>query len=136
MKRFWVIVGVVAVLALGALGEDKSSELKFLVVKDYNGKPVRNASVILHPLRKDGKQDRGGFQLKTDLDGKTSFEGVPYGKLRVQVLARGFQTFGEDYEIHQPTTEITVKLKQPTGQYSIYEDKQNDKKDDKSQEEK
>jgi hypothetical protein len=135
-KRFWAMAGVLLVLALGARGADKSSELRFLVVKDYNGKPVRNASVILHPVRKDGKQDRGGFQLKTDLDGKTSFEGVPYGRLRVQVLARGFQTFGEDYEINQPTTEITVKLKQPAGQYSIYEDKQNDKKDDKTQEEK
>jgi hypothetical protein len=136
MKRFWVMAGVLVVFALGARGEDKSSDLKFLVLKGYNGKPVRNASVILHPVRKDGKQERGGFQLKTDLDGKTSFEGVPYGKLRVQVLARGFQTFGEDYEINQPTTEITVKLKKPTQQYSIYEDKQNDKKDDKSQEEK
>ena len=131
MKRFWLIVGVLVVLCLGAGGEDKSSELKFLVLKDYNGKPVRNASVILHPLRKDGKQERGGFQLKTDQEGKTSFEGVPYGKLRVQVLARGFQTYGEDFEIKQPTTEITIKLKQPSGQYSIYEDKQNDKKDEK-----
>ena len=131
MKRFWVIVGVLVVLCSGAAGEDKSSELKFLVLKDYNGKPVRNASVILHPLRKDGKQERGGFQLKTDLDGKTSFEGVPYGKLRVQVLARGFQTYGQDFEINQPITEITIKLKPPTGQYSIYEDQQNDKKDEK-----
>jgi hypothetical protein len=57
---------------------------------------------------------------------------VPYGKLRVQVLARGFQTYGQDYEINQPTTEITIKLKQPAGQYSIYEDKENDKKDDKT----
>jgi len=134
MKRFSATLGVLLVLVLAATGEDKASDLKFLVIKDYNGKPVRNASVILHPVRKDGKQDRGGFQLKTDQDGKTSFEGVPYGKLRVQVLARGFQTFGEDYEINQPTTEITVKLKQPTGQYSIYEDKQNDKKDEKSKE--
>ena len=132
MKRFWVIVGLLAVLSLGAAAEDKSSELKFLVLKDYNGKPVRNASVILHPVRKDGKQERGGFQLKTDQEGKTSFEGVPYGKLRVQVLARGFQTYGEDFEIKQPTTEITIKLKQPAGQYSIYEDKENDKKDDKT----
>jgi hypothetical protein len=133
VKRFFVIVAVLAILSLGAAGEDKASELKFLVVKDYNGKPVRNASVILHPVRKDGKQDRGGFQLKTDQDGKTSFDGVPYGKLRVQVLARGFQTFGQDFEINEPTTEITVKLKRPSGQYSIYEDRQNDKKDDKNE---
>jgi hypothetical protein len=68
------------------------------------------------------------MELKTDAEGKASFDGVPYGKLRIQVLAHGFQTFGEDYEVNQPTMEITIKLKRPENQYSIYEDQQNDKK--------
>jgi len=84
----------------------------------------------MHGVGKHDKQDRGGIELKTDADGKASFEGVPYGKLRVQVLAPGFQTFGEDFEINQPTMEITIKLKRPEGQYSIY-GQQNDKKEDK-----
>jgi len=79
---------------------------------------------------KHDKQDKGGLELKTDADGKASFDGVPYGKLRVQVLAPGFQTFGEDYEINQPAMEITIKLKRPEGQYSIYQNQQNDKKED------
>ena len=116
-----------------AAAEDKSSMLKFLVVKDYNGKPIRNASVVMHPVNKDGKQSRGGLQLKTDPDGKASFEGVPYGKLRVQVLATGFQTFGDDYDIDQPVEEITVKMKRPQQQYSIYEDHTTEKKDEKPQ---
>lgn len=105
-----------------AIAGEKSSDLRFLVIRDYNGKPVRNASVILHPVE-EGKQDKGGFQLKTDLEGRTSFEGVPYGTLRIQVLAQGFQTYGEDYDVNQPTMEITIKLKRPGGQYSVYEDK-------------
>jgi hypothetical protein len=40
----------------------------------------------------------------------------------VQVLASGFQTFGEDYTIEKDKTEITIKLKRPQGQFSIYED--------------
>ncbi len=105
------------------------ASLSFVVVKDYNGKPVRNAGVVMHSVGKHDKQDRGGLELKTDAEGKASFDGVPYGKLRVQVLAPGFQTFGEDYEINQRTMEITIKLKRPEGQYSIYENPQNDKKD-------
>ncbi len=77
--------------------EEPTAILNFLVIKDDNGKPVRNAAVIMHPVNSHGKQGRGGLELKTDVDGKTSFDGVPYGKLRVQVLASGFQTFGEDY---------------------------------------
>src|ERR1700736_1615936 len=133
------MVGValaLSVLAVGAAAqrdrraeEEPTAAINFLVLKDDNGKPVRNAAVIMHPVNSHGKQQRGGMELKTDSEGKSSFDGVPYGKLRVQVLAPGFQTFGEDYEINQPTMEITIKLKRPEGQYSIYENQQNDKKD-------
>jgi Carboxypeptidase regulatory-like domain len=126
---------IVGASAVDAHGSDKKSQydvpvasLSFLVVKDYNGKPVRNAGVVMHSVGKHDKQDRGGLELKTDAEGKASFDGVPYGKLRVQVLAPGFQTFGEDYEVNQPTMEITIKLKRPEGQYSIYENQQNEKK--------
>ncbi|MGA8491341.1 MAG: carboxypeptidase-like regulatory domain-containing protein [Terriglobales bacterium] len=104
------------------------SALSFIVLKDDNGKPIRNASVVMHSVDKHGKQDRGGLELKTDAEGKASFDGVPYGKLRVQALAPGFQTYGEDYEVNQPTMVITIKLKRPQGEYSIYRDQQNDKK--------
>ena len=127
----------VVLSALAEPGDKKSqydypvAQLNFLVIKDANGKPVRNAGVVMHGVGKHDKQDRGGIELKTDADGKASFEGVPYGKLRVQVLAPGFQTFGEDFEINQPTMEITIKLKRPEGQYSIYGNQQNDPKDSK-----
>ena len=92
------------------------------MVKDDNGKPVRNAAVIMHPVNPQGQTERGGMELKTDADGKANFDGVPYGMLRVQVLAHGFQTFGEDYDVEKPKMEITIKLKRPQGQFSVYDD--------------
>jgi len=121
------------VLAALALAQDDSAVLNFVVLRDYNGKPVRNASVVMHPVEKNGKQSKGGLQIKTDADGKASFDGAPYGKLRVQVLAPGFQTFGADYDIDKPTIDITVKMKRPSGQYSIYEEHPGDKKDEPQQ---
>ena len=111
------------------------ASVNFLVVRDENGKPVRNAAVVLHPVEDNGEQSRGGIELKTDPDGKANYDGVPYGKMRIQVLAPGFQTAGNDYDIGQPTMEITIKLKRPNKQYSIYEDHPNDKqqKDQKPQ---
>src|SRR5579862_3769203 len=131
-RRFSALTCVL-LLATAALAREKKPSppvctVNFAVTKDYNGKPIRNAAVVLHPIDPNGKQDKGGLELKTDAEGKTSMDGIPYGKLRIQVLARGFQTFGEDYEINQPTMEITIKLKRPDSQYSIYEDQQNDKK--------
>ena len=76
----------------------------------------------MHPVNDDGKQERGGIELKTDPEGKANYDGVPYGKMRIQVLAPGFQTYGDDYEVSQPTMDVTVKMKRPGKQYSIYEE--------------
>ena len=130
-----LLVAMVLALALPAFaGKDDDlgpvATLNFVVLKDYSGKPVRNAVVVLHQVSDKGKQERGGLELKTDADGKASYEGVPYGKMRIQVLANGLQTFGADYDIQQPTVEITIKLKRPEGQYSVYDEHPEEKKDD------
>ena len=106
---------------------DAVASLSFLVRKD-NGKPLINAVVVLHEVNAKGQQAKGGVELKTDLDGKAGYEGVPYGKIRVQVLAKGFQTYGGDYDINQPTMEISISLKRPQAQYSIYEDQTGQKR--------
>jgi hypothetical protein len=112
--------------------EDPTATMTFLVIKEESGKPIRNAAVIMHPVGNNGKQSRGGLELKTDADGRTSFDGVPYGKLRVQVLASGFQTYGEDFDVDRDKLSVTVKLKRPQGQYSIYESHPQESKDDKT----
>jgi len=45
------------------------------------------------------------------------------------VLAQGFQTFGDDYDVNKPEMEITIRMRRPSGQYSIYEEHPGDKKD-------
>lgn len=128
-SRCALLTALLLILTAGLFAKDKKKNnapetlatLHFTVVKDDNGKPVRNASVILHAVEKDGSQSRGGYQLKTNGDGEIDDEGVPYGKLRVQVLAPGFQTFGYDYDINQPKMDIEIRLRRPTDQYSIYD---------------
>ena len=114
------ILAFVVVLSVMAVAEHKSASLQFLVVKDSNGKPVRNAEIVLHPVDKHGHQKEEGLELKTHEDGKASVTGIPYGKLRIQVIAPGFKTYGEDYDISQPSHDITIKLLKPAEQYSIY----------------
>ena len=99
------------------------SNVHFTVVKDDNNKPIRNASVILHPVDKKGGQSKGGFRIKTDNEGKVTYEGLPYGLLRVQVLAPEMKTFGDDYDINKPEMDIEIRLKRPTDQYSTYDNK-------------
>jgi Carboxypeptidase regulatory-like domain len=114
--------------ALAQNDDGPLSNLKFVVVRDTDGKPVRNAEVVLHPVKRKGKQANGEMELKTDAEGHASIEGIPYGPLRVQVLAPHFQTFGEDYQVDKAEMEIVVKMKHPDGQYSIYDNHGDDKK--------
>jgi Carboxypeptidase regulatory-like domain len=120
-----ISIAIMAVLVLGLFvpvwaqdDNGPTSSLQFVVVRDSDGKPVRNAQVVLHPVKRKGKQENGELELKTDMDGKASVDGIPYGPLRVQVLAPHFQTYGEDYEVNQAQMGITVKLKHPSDQYS------------------
>ena len=126
MSRLGPVLLSVIALALPLLAGDNkdgglTSSINFVVLKDDSGKPIRNAAVILHPVNQHGKQAKTGFELKSDNDGKTHFDGIPYGTWRVQVIAPGFQTFGDDYNVNQNEQLITIRMKRPQDQYSIYE---------------
>ena len=99
---------------------DSTAVLNMVVVKETNGKPVKNAEVVVHLLDKEGRLKQEGLELKTHEDGKADATGIPFGKVRVQVIARGYRTFGEDYVVSQPQMDITIKLQKPQDQFSIY----------------
>jgi len=127
MKLSRLLLAVFAILLTtaplfgGNKDEGPVSAVSFVVLKDDNGKPIRNAAVILHPVGPHGKQGKTGFELKADDQGKTHFDGIPYGTWRIQVIAPGFQTFGDDFHISQTEQQITIRMKRPQGQYSIYD---------------
>lgn len=99
---------------------EKTASVNLTVVRDSNGKPVKNAEVVLHLIDNHGKQKQEGMELKTHDDGKAEATGLPYGKVRIQVIAPGFRTYGQDYSIDQPNLEITIKMQRPAEQFSIY----------------
>jgi len=96
-----------------------TARVEVTVLKDVNGKPIENAAVIFHPL-KAGKDD-GNMELKTNEDGKALIDVLPIGEpVRLQIIAKGFQTFGDDYKIDKAEVVIEVRMKRPGEQYSIY----------------
>jgi len=125
---FRVVLAVLLVLGTIAFARDKKknddkgkvANINFLVVKESNGKPVKFAAVIIHPVNERGEQERGGYELKTDLHGKTNAPYIPYGTIRVQVIAPGFRTYGEDFKIDETSKVITIKLQPPAPQVTIY----------------
>ena len=96
-----------------------TANIRVTVLKDVNGKPIENAAVIFHPMV--GEKDEGNMELKTNEDGKTIIDVIPIGDtVRLQVIAHGFQTFGQDYKIDKSDLGIEIRLLRPGAQYSIY----------------
>ena len=59
-----VMFGLAMAGRAAAQDDEQYAAIAFVVLRDYNGKPVKNASVIMHPVNKKGKQKNSGLQLK------------------------------------------------------------------------
>jgi hypothetical protein len=96
-----------------------TAKIEVTILKDVNGKPIENAAVVFHPMV--GEKDEGNMELKTNEDGKLIIDVLPIGDtVRLQVIAPGFRTYGEDYKIDQAEMAIEIRMKRPGEQYSIY----------------
>ena len=96
-----------------------TARIAVTVLRDGSGKPIENAAVIFHPMQ--GEKDEGNMELKTNEDGKTIIDVLPIGDtVRLQIIAKGFQTYGDDYKVDKAEMAIEIRMKRPGEQYSIY----------------
>ena len=112
-----------------------TAKFEVTVVRDADAKPIENAAVIFHPIV-HGK-DEGNMEMKSNEDGKALIDVLPIGDtVRLQIIAKGFQTYGGDYKIDRDQMALEIRMKRPGEQYSVYKPRDNDpqhqeKKDDK-----
>jgi hypothetical protein len=93
-----------------------TSTVTVTVVRKDDGKVIENASVIWHLIG-----DKGGMELHTNGEGKSMIDILPTGsKVILQIIAHGYQTYGQVYTISKPTMAIKIALRRPVGEYSIY----------------
>ena len=108
-----------------------SSRIEVSVVRDATGKPIEHAAVIFRPV--EGDRDKGVMELKTNFDGKAMIDVIPIGDtVRLQIIAKGFQTYGEEFKIDKDSINMEVRMKRPGEQYSIYKDRSGTPKADAS----
>jgi len=138
-----ILVALLVMAGVSLSAQDKSrrgrkykpppptAKIEVTVVRASDSKPIENASVVFH-VDMDG--DKGNMELKTNEDGKSVIDVLPMGSvMRLQIIAKGFQTYGQDYKIDKPEMAFDVKMRRPTEQYSIYKD--HDGKDGNAQRE-
>lgn len=108
-----------------------TSRVEVTVLRDNDSKPIENASVIFQLIG-----EKGNMELKTNEDGKSIIDVLPIGStMRLQIIAKGYQTYGQDYKVDKAQMTFGVRMKRPGEQYSIYKNHDqagDNQKDDKN----
>lgn len=123
LSRFALAVAAAAfVLPLYA---DDETRLK-IEVQTLAGKPIDRASVVVkfiegRSIVKLGKKIQTQWEVRTNQEGFAKVPPLPEGKVRVQVIAKGYQTFGQTFEVSGPEKTLTIKLNPPQPPYSAHQ---------------
>jgi hypothetical protein len=114
-----LLLSTSAVLPISA--QDDKTRLTVKVLRESDGKPVADAHDVIHFTEERLLRDRSGrWETKTNRRGEVMLPNVPTGTARVQVIARGYQTYGDEHQLSKAEEEVTIQLKAPQGQVSAY----------------
>jgi hypothetical protein len=58
--------------------------------------------------------------MRTNQEGIAKVPELPQGTILIQVIATGYQTYGQTYEINELHKDIEVKMNSPQEQYSAH----------------
>ena len=133
VKNSLRIVSLMLLLvAVGAHGQDKDADAKgkadagakdsrltIVVTGGDEKKPVDSASVYIRYVEehKHGKDKKVEMNLKTNLSGVCHVPVIPPGKFVIQVIAEGWKTYGEYYDVSDAEQTINITLVRPPKWY-------------------
>jgi hypothetical protein len=123
---------LILVIAVVASGQDRAADAKakadtgaqdvrltIVVTGGEDKKPVDSASVYVRYVEehKHGKDKKIEMNLKTNQSGVCHVPVIPPGKFLVQVIADGWKTYGEYYDLSQTEQTINITLARPPKWY-------------------
>jgi hypothetical protein len=89
-------------------------------VTTADGKPVDKASIYVRFPVAGGifhKDKLSELNLKTNEDGSAKVPDIPRGKILIQVVAKGWKTYGKWYDIDSEAMTVEIKLEPPAHWY-------------------
>ena len=126
MRGLLLILALALPLSYTASAADQT-KLK-IVVTTRSGRPVDRADVIVRfggrSVVKLGKMVRTTWEMRSSQEGIAEIPDMPKGQIRIQVIAKGYQTFGDTFDVNEDERTIEIKLNPPQPQYSSH-DKEN-----------
>lgn len=104
--------------------DDLTTRLR-IEVKTKAGNPIDRAAIVVRFIEgrskvKLGKKIVKVWELRTNQEGWAKIPPIPQGKLLVQVIAKGYQTYGQTYDVNEEERTIEIKLNDPQEQHSVH----------------
>lgn len=95
-------------------------------VRTLGDKPIDRAAVVVNFVEgrsvvKLGKKVITHWEVRTNQEGVAKVPALPEGKVRIQVIAKNYQTFGQVFEVEGEEKTIVIKLNPPQQQYSVHQ---------------
>ncbi len=124
MRFLFRATALLAGLSTIALAGPPMAKITIHVAAATSGKPIERASVVIR-LEKGRSPARlykkmvTNWETRTNQEGDVTLPAIPQGRIRVQVIAKGFQTYGDFSEVDADTKTIDIKLNPPQPQYTV-----------------
>lgn len=125
MRSLAVVAALLCALVVPLRAAPPMTKIR-VEVKTLSGKPIDRASVVVHcdqgrSVLKLGKQTITKWELRTNQDGVAKVPELPQGKIKIMVIAKGYQTFGETFDIAEEEKTVEIKLNPPQPQHSAHQ---------------
>lgn len=94
-------------------------------VTSLGGKPIDRADVVVKFVQgrsvvKLGKKIRVSWEMRSNQEGLAKVPEIPQGTILIQVIAKGYQTFGKTFDVNEAEKTLEIKLNPPQSQYSAH----------------
>lgn len=94
-------------------------------VTTMGGRPIDRADVVVKFVKgrsviEFGRKLRTSWEIRTNQDGLAKVPEIPRGTILIQVIAKGYQTYGQTTDVDEGQKTIEVKLNSPQEQYSAH----------------
>ena len=131
-KIVMVLASLVFLFAVPGRGQDKDPNSKgksdadskvvhltIVVTGGEDKHPIDSASVYVRYVqeRKLYKDKKIEMNLKTNMAGVVHVPEIPNGKIMIQIIAEGWKTYGEYFDVNQPEQTINIALARPPKWY-------------------
>lgn len=125
MRSKWVLGLACLIFAAGLRADPPMTKISIEVKSSESGKPVERASIVVKFISgrdklKLYKKIRTSWETRTNERGAAQLPPIPQGKILVQVIAKGFQTFGQTFDVDEEEKTIEVKVNPPQPQYTAH----------------